>query len=99
MIFAWFDAAAAKKFGGDLARFFLERVPKAVDKSDKQFAQKVDAALAKMLLQIAQFKREHVLNMYKKAQLANEFKWTLLDAGIPEDYADDITKWLTQRIG
>ncbi|MDP3701018.1 MAG: hypothetical protein Q8R72_08950 [Hylemonella sp.] len=99
MIFAWFDASEAKKFGGDLAKFFLERVPRAIDKSDKQFAQKVDAALAKMLVQIVQFTREHSLNTYKKAQLANEFKWTLLDAGIPPDYADDITKWLTQKVG
>lgn len=99
MIFAWFDASEAKKFGGNLARFFLERVPRAVDRSDKQFAQKVDAALAKMVVQLAQFKREHALNTYKKAQLANEFKWTLLDAGIPTDYADEITKWLMQRVG
>lgn len=99
MIFSWFDASEAKKFGSELAKFFLERVPRAVDKTDKQFAQKVDAALAKMLGQIVQFKREHALNMYKKAQLANEFKWTLLDAGIPADYADDITKWLTQKVG
>jgi len=99
MIFAWFDASEAKKFGGELARFFLARVPRAVDKTDKQFAQKVDAALAKMLIQIVQFKRAHGLNTYKKAQLANEFKWTLLDAGIPTDYADDITKWLTQQVG
>lgn len=99
MIFSWFDASEAKKFGSELAKFFLERVPRAVDKSDKQFAQKVDAALAKMLVQIVQFKREHALNTYKKAQLANEFKWTLLDAGTPADYADDITKWLTQKVG
>lgn len=99
MIFGWFDSAEAKKFGTSLATFFLERVPKAADKSDKDFARKVDVVLEKMLLQIVQFKQQHKLNTYKKAQLANEFKWTLLDAGLASDYADDITKWLTQKMG
>lgn len=99
MIFGWFDTAEPKKFGTSLATFFLERVPKAADKSDKEFARKADAVLEKMVLQIVQFKQQHKLNTYKKAQLANEFKWTLLDAGMAPDYADDITKWLTQKMG
>jgi hypothetical protein len=52
-----------------------------------------------MVFQIVEFKQRHKLNTYKKAQLANEFKWTLLDAGMAPDYADDITKWVTQKIG
>lgn len=99
MIFAWFDAGESKKFGRSLATFFLERVPKVVDKSDKNFAKKVDAVLEKMVAQLVQFKQQHKLNTYKKAQLANEFKWTLLDAGVASDYADEMTKWLTQKIG
>lgn len=99
MFFGWFDAAESKKFGATLAKFFLERVPKAASKSDKDFARKVDEVLGKMALQIAEFKQHHKLSTYKKAQLANEFKWTLLDAGLAPDYADDITKWVTQKIG
>ena len=98
-MFGWFDTAEAKKFGISLASFFLERVPRAVDKTDKDFARKVDVVLEKMVLQIVQFKQGHKLNTYKKAQLANEFKWALLDAGMTPDYADDITKWLTQKLG
>ncbi len=99
MAWAWFDAAASKKFGATLAVFFLERVPKAAEKTDRDFAKKVDAALEKMVFQIVQFKQQHKLNMYKKAQLANEFKWALIDGGVQPDYADDITKWLMQKVG
>jgi hypothetical protein len=99
MIFNWFDATEAKKFGVSLAKFFLERVPSASQKRDKEFARKVDQVLEKMLLQVVQFKHEHKLNTYKKAQLGNVFKWTLLDAGINADYADEITTWLMQKIG
>ena len=99
MVLSWFDAAEAKKFGASLAQFFLERVPKASKKGDKEFAKKVDQALEKMVVQIVQFKQQNKLNTYKKAQLGNVFKWTLLDAGIATDYADEMTKWLMQKIG
>jgi hypothetical protein len=99
MVLNWFDAAEAKKFGASLAQFFLERIPKVSQKADKEFAKKVDYVLGKMAVQIAEFKQQHKLNTYKKAQLGNVFKWALLDAGIAADYADDITKWLMQKIG
>lgn len=99
MIFNWFDATDAKKFGVSQARFFLERVPKASQKADKEFSKKVDHVLEKMLVQIVQFKQQHKLNTYKKAQLGNVFKWALLDAGIAPDYADEMTTWLIQKIG
>lgn len=98
-MFAWFDVAESKRFGKTLATFFLERVPKAADRSDKNFARKVDDVLEKMVGQIVQFKQQNKLNTYKKAHLGNEFKWALLDAGIAADYADDMTKWLMQKIG
>lgn len=99
MALAWFDAGEAKKFGSSLARFFLERIPRASEKGDKEFAKKVDVVLEKMVVQIVQFKTQHKLNMYKKAQLGNVFKWALLDAGIPADYADEMTSWVIQKIG
>jgi hypothetical protein len=99
MILSWFDAAEAKKFGASLAQFFLERVPRASQKADKEFARKVDHVLEKMVVQIVQFKQQHKLNTYKKAQLGSAFKWALLDAGIAADYTDEMTKWLMQKIG
>ncbi|SFV01907.1 hypothetical protein SAMN05216350_11387 [Polaromonas sp. YR568] len=99
MILSWFDAAEAKKFGASLAQFFLERIPKASEKGDKEFSKKVDHVLEKMIVQIVQFKQQHKLNTYKKAQLGNVFKWALLDANVPADYADEITKWLMQKMG
>jgi hypothetical protein len=99
MLLGWLDAGASKKFGGDLAKFFLERVPKAASKSDKDFARKVDEVLGKMASQITDFKQKHKLNTYKKAQLANEFQWALRDGGLTPEYADEITRWVTQRLG
>lgn len=98
-LLSWFDAAESKKFGTTLAQFVIEKIPKASHKSDKEFARKVDYSLEKMTVQIVQFKQQHQLNTYKKAQLGNAFKWTLLDAGFSADYVDELTKWLLQKIG
>jgi hypothetical protein len=99
MILSWFDATEAKKFGASLAQFLLERVPKASQKGDREFAKKVDHVLEKMVIQIVQFKQHHKLNTYQKAQLGNVFKWALLDGGISADYADEMTAWLMQKMG
>lgn len=99
MFLGWFDATESKKFGVALAKFFLDRVPKAAGKGDKDFARRVDEVLAKMASQIAEFKQHHKLNTYKKAQLANEFRWALRDAGLSPQYVDEITRWVTQKIG
>ena len=99
MFLGWLDATESKRFGASLAKFFLERVPKAASKSEKDFARRVDEVLGKMASQITEFKQQQKLNTYKKAQLANEFKWTLKDGGLAPDYADEITNWVTRRLG
>lgn len=99
MFLKWFDAAAAKKFGDDLARFFIERIPPAKNFGDKAFEMKANKILKQMAGQIAQFKQTHKLNTYKKAQLGNAFKWALRDAEIAPEYADKLTKWLMLQIG
>lgn len=94
MFFKWFDAVDAKKFGGSLAHFFVERMPSTKQFGDKAFELKANKILKQMAEQIARFKQQQKLNTYKKAQLGNAFRWTLIDSGIQPDYADKLTKWL-----
>jgi hypothetical protein len=98
MLFSWFDAAAAKEFGNDLARFYVERVPADSGVNEKKFAAKTKEVLDKMALRVAQFKEANTLNTYKKAQLGNAFKWTLRDAGYDTAYIDRLTSWLVTRL-
>jgi hypothetical protein len=99
MIFKWFDATEAKKFGSNLALFFVEGIPSTKQFGDKAFELKAKKVLNQMAEQIVQFLKEHKLNTYKKAQLANAFKWTLKDAGIESAYTDKLTQWLMMQIG
>jgi len=92
MVLSWFDASEAKEFGNSLAHFYIERIPlgdsggKAVPIAKKQ------EVINKMFQQMARFKLEHNLNIYKKAQLGNAFKWALKDAGYDPVFVDQLTK-------
>jgi hypothetical protein len=97
MALSWFDTKEEKKFGESLARFFMERTPVKADKSTKFIAKKQEELLNKMAQQIVQFRVQHKLNIYKKAQLGNAFKWTLRDAGYDHTYVDELTSWLMLR--
>lgn len=85
MLFDWFDARAAVECGATLAEFVVERIP---NKNPK----KAPEALAKLFAHIERFKQNHKLNMYKKAKLANTFRWKLVDYGYTDEFIDEITK-------
>ena len=85
MLFDWFDAREATRFGDSLADFVAERIP---SKSPK----KAPEALAKLFAQIERFKQSNKLNMYKKAKLANAFKWKLIDCGYTDEFIEEMTK-------
>jgi hypothetical protein len=95
MVFSWFDAREAKEFGASLARFYVAKNPSAVsNKTEKFVAKKQEELLGNMLQQVVRFKLENKLNIYKKAQIGNSFKWTLKEAGCDPAYVDKLTGWL-----
>lgn len=91
-MFSWLDASDAQKFGTTLADFLIERIPAdGSGRKEKSLAKKQEV-VNKMLLQIEIFKANHKLNVYKKAKLANSFKWKLLDAQFESELVDELTK-------
>lgn len=87
MVFGWFNTREVTEFGESLAGFVAERIP---NKSPK----KAPEALSKLFAQVARFKESHKLNMYKKAKLANAFRWKLIDHGYTEEFAEEMAKEL-----
>lgn len=92
MIFQWFASAEATELGNSLAKTYLGSAQKGGHKSEKKQQKKNTALLNSMASQINTFKKDHKLNFYKKAKIANAFKWTLLDAGYTPAEVDDITR-------
>lgn len=94
MPFSWFDAREAKAFGASLARFYMERAPLGAETSGQKRGGKKAQVLEKMALQITQFAQAHKMNVYKKAQFGNAFRWTLVEAGYDAGEADELTNTL-----
>lgn len=96
----WFDAAKAKEFGTSQAIFFIEKLP--VDSSQKidddHFARKTKKVLAAIETQVEAFKKDNALNIYKRAQLGNAFKWKLKEAGYAPEYINELTLWLVKQL-
>lgn len=97
-MFGWFDAREAKEFGKAIALMFMERVPLQAKWTDESFGNKSRLAMREMEHKADAFQRSHALNTYKTAQMANTFKWVLLDAGYEARYVDELTQWLVARM-
>jgi hypothetical protein len=69
MLFKWFDASDAEKFGVGLARFFIKRIPISLARKKNKVIAKQLQAVDLMYVQIEQFKLQNSLNIYKKARL------------------------------
>lgn len=97
MVLSWFDASEAKAFGTSLAHFYIERIPFDSVGGSKLVIKRQEV-MSKIFQQMARFKLQHKLNVYKKAQLGNAFKWTLNDAGYDPEFVDLLTKELMLKI-
>jgi hypothetical protein len=92
MIFALFDTKEVDALAAGMARDLAKRVPPAsVDAHGKKAEIKQKKTHDMVLRQAHDFARQHKLNLYTKARLANRFKWALLEAGYPETFVDAMT--------
>lgn len=99
MALNWFDAENAKAFGISLAVLFIEKIPVNSQQVDeKQFARSTKKVLATMTIKITEFKNKNPLNIYKRAQLGNAFKWKLREAGYEPDYINELTIWVVKQL-
>ena len=99
MLNKWFDATAAKKFGVEMATLLVERAPEELGRNGKikwlkKNEKKTAATYATIAKRLAEFKKNNVLNVFKKAQLGSAFKFTLIDKGCDKEFSERTTTWL-----
>lgn len=91
MVLKWFDTAQVDGFTDTMVKMFISRFPPseftAPGKQQEARFRKVHATLAQ---ELTGFRRKHPLNIYKKARLANRFKWALKEAGYPDKFIDEL---------
>jgi len=98
MAWSWFDASESKMFAGQLAQSFMEKDAEEQPDSKKKSVLKKQKLLNTVFQEVGNFKRTHKLNIYKKAQFANTFKWALKDAGYEDVYIDEFVREIMLRL-
>jgi tetratricopeptide (TPR) repeat protein len=103
MIFSWFDAARAAEIGTALADDFVLRsaagaAGQSRDAKRADGEQELQKFIQKFLQRVDRDARPLKLNVFKRAKLANSFKWRLLEKGVEKQLVDEMTRALVLRL-
>jgi tetratricopeptide (TPR) repeat protein len=102
MLFNWLDARQATEVGTSLADDFVLQSAAAGQGRKGARAGSQDNDLQKFLQRFLQRvdrdARPLQLNVFKRAKLANSFKWRLLEKGIERQLVDELTQALVLRL-
>ena len=98
MTLQWFSAAESVRFGQELAQYLLRELSISLRKRDDKFTAKAERVLVQADRRVREFALREKMNFYKRGKVANTFLWALKDGGCPDDYADQLTEWLSFRL-
>jgi tetratricopeptide (TPR) repeat protein len=98
MILSWLDTSKAVETGIAMADQLVSRVVPDPLKSAKMKPQTPVEALLEILARAEHGVRAADLNFYKRAKLANSFKWRLIENGIERATADEVTQALVLNL-
>lgn len=85
----------ATALAGDLGRRFPPSSEKRVDAGAKN---QLKVILDGLAARAVRFHDEHKLGVYKKAKLANVFRWKLKELGFSDEFCETATKEIVTRL-
>jgi tetratricopeptide (TPR) repeat protein len=101
MLLDWLNARDASRVGVALADDFVMQSA-GTSRPNPQDPRRADAQLQRMLQKFLQRvdreARSLELNLFKRAKLANSFKWRLLEKGVERQIVDELTQALLVRL-
>jgi hypothetical protein len=99
MLLNWLNASEAVGIGSALADQFVPRTtPEPAKRRKKTRPVAPEEELRKFFLRIDSEVRPLRLNFYKRAKLANSFKWKLLQNNVEPGLVDELTRSLLVRL-
>ena len=102
MLFKWLDASEAAQVGATLAEDFFVQTsgPSGARRKEasRPQGQELQKFLQKFLQQVDRAAQPIKLNFFKRAKLANSFKWRLLDKGVDKELVEELTQALVLRL-
>ena len=93
-----FNLKIATTVGNKLADDFLSASASPTRKGRKAQSSAQDVAVKSFVAQVDRDVRPLRLGMFRRAKLANAFKWRLLDKGVEGVVVDDLTQMLLLRL-
>src|SRR5262245_57304294 len=94
MLLAWLDTRHVVEFARSIVAEIREAMPADQEADTRKESRKEVGKRARKIERLTQrtraFSREHRLNFYKRAKLANTLKWELKDAGYSEVFVREI---------
>ncbi len=103
MLFKWLDASEATQVGTALANDFYLQSSSGLSKGARReprpaLRQELQRFLQQFLQQVDRAARPLKLNVFKRAKLANSFKWRLLEQGVEAEIVEELTRALVLRL-
>ena len=93
---SWFNTKEVDEFARALAQDLIGRLPPPTAGTNKKFTpERMNNTSDALQARAVAFARTQKLNWYKKAHLANTFKWALREAGYDNKFVDSWTYDLT----
>ena len=94
-----FNTKELEEFATTLALDLGRRFPPASEaRTDAGVEHQIKVILEGLTVRAVRFHELHKLGVYKKAKLANVFKWKLAELGYSEAFIDRATKQLVTRL-
>ena len=93
----WFSSRIAVSVGNSLADHFIAAAASMGDRRASRSAQQrkvIQSFLARVESEAGPLR----LGMFRRAKLANSFKWRLLDSGLDPRLVDELTRMLLLRL-
>lgn len=96
---AIFDTKEIENFATALAEDLGRRFPpKSESRTDAGAKHQVKAILDGLAARAVRFRAQQRLGIYKKAKLANVFRWKLTDLGYSKEFVEHATKVIATNI-
>jgi hypothetical protein len=92
MFGGWFNCSEVDAFVDSIVAELRKRFPpEGVELPAKKAMERLRRTYDVIFRRVEIFAGAQNLNLYKKAHLGNRFKWTLKEAGYPEEFIDALT--------
>jgi len=98
-IFKALDTRDLEEFATTLAMDLGRRFPPASEaRTDPGVEHQIKVILEGLTVRAVRYHEQHRLGIYKKAKLANVFKWKLTELGYSEAFVERATKQVVTRL-